>query len=66
MSAFNIVSKYSPAGDQPQAIKNLVAGIKRGDKEQILLGSTGSGKTFTIANVIEQVNKPTLIFDDVC
>ena len=61
MSVFNIISKYSPAGDQPKAIKNLVAGIKRGDKEQILLGSTGSGKTFTIANVIEQVNKPTLI-----
>jgi len=61
MSVFNIISKYSPAGDQPKAIKNLVAGIKRGDREQVLLGSTGSGKTFTIANVIEQVNKPTLI-----
>ena len=58
---FQISSKYSPAGDQPKAIKQLVDGVKRGDDTQTLLGITGSGKTFTIANVIEQVQKPTLI-----
>ncbi len=58
---FNLVSKYKPSGDQPQAIKELVEGIKNGKKEQVLLGATGTGKTFTIANVIAQVNKPTLV-----
>ena len=58
---FKISSKYKPAGDQPKAIKQLVEGIKNGDDTQTLLGITGSGKTFTIANVIEQVQKPTLI-----
>ena len=58
---FQISAKYSPAGDQPKAIKQLVDGVKRGDDTQTLLGITGSGKTFTIANVIEQVQKPTLI-----
>lgn len=61
MGKFKITSKYSPTGDQPEAIKELVNGIRRGDKSQVLLGVTGSGKTFTIANVIAQVNKPTLI-----
>lgn len=58
---FKLHSKYKPTGDQPEAIKKLVDGVKRGDKGQTLLGVTGSGKTFTIANVIEQVNKPTII-----
>ena len=58
---FELVSKYKPAGDQPKAIKELVDGINNGDDAQTLLGITGSGKTFTIANVIEQVQKPTLI-----
>ncbi len=58
---FKIVSKYSPSGDQPEAIKELVQGIKDGKKEQVLLGATGTGKTFTIANVIKEVNKPTLV-----
>lgn len=58
---FKLVSKYEPSGDQPQAIKELVDGIKAGKKEQVLLGATGTGKTFTIANVIAGVNKPTLI-----
>ena len=58
---FNLVSKYKPSGDQPQAIKNLVQGIKSGKKEQVLLGATGTGKTFTIANVIKEVSKPTLV-----
>lgn len=61
MNEFKLVSNYSPAGDQPEAIKQLVEGIRRGDKFQTLLGVTGSGKTFTISNVIAQVNKPTLI-----
>lgn len=61
MGKFKITSKYSPTGDQPEAINELVNGIRRGDKSQVLLGVTGSGKTFTIANVIAQVNKPTLI-----
>lgn len=59
--AFQIVSDFRPTGDQPEAIKQLVEGIKNGTKAQTLLGVTGSGKTFTIANVIEQVQKPTLI-----
>ena len=58
---FEIVSKYKPSGDQPQAIKKLVEGIKNGDKRQVLLGATGTGKTFTIANVIKEINKPTLV-----
>ena len=58
---FNLVSKFEPAGDQPQAIQKLVQGIKEGKKEQVLLGATGTGKTFTIANVIQDVNKPTLV-----
>lgn len=61
MKKFQLVSNYKPAGDQPQAIKQLVEGINRGDKYQTLLGVTGSGKTFTISNVIQQVNKPTLV-----
>lgn len=58
---FKLVSKYEPSGDQPEAIKELVEGIKNGKKEQVLLGATGTGKTFTIANVIKEVNKPTLV-----
>ncbi len=58
---FKIHSEYSPCGDQPDAIDTLVRGVLRGDKEQTLLGATGSGKTFTIANVIEKVQKPTLV-----
>jgi len=58
---FELVSKYTPNGDQPQAIEKLVEGINNGDKTQVLLGATGTGKTFTIANVIKEVNKPTLI-----
>ena len=58
---FKLVSKYKPSGDQPQAIKELVDGINSGKKEQVLLGATGTGKTFTIANVIQEVNKPTLV-----
>ena len=61
MKQFELVSNYKPSGDQPQAIKQLVEGLERGDKFQTLLGVTGSGKTFTISNVIEQINKPTLI-----
>ena len=58
---FKLVSPYQPTGDQPEAIAKLVQGLQRGDKEQTLLGVTGSGKTFTMANVIAQVNKPTLV-----
>jgi len=58
---FKINSKYKPSGDQPKAIEELVKGIEKGDKHQVLLGATGTGKTFTIANVIEQVQKPTLV-----
>ena len=61
MEKFVLKSEYKPTGDQPEAIKQLVDGIKRGDKEQVLLGVTGSGKTFTMANIIEQVNRPTLV-----
>ena len=56
-----LISKYQPAGDQPEAIKKLVEGIKNDEKYQVLLGATGTGKTFTIANVIKEVNKPTLV-----
>ena len=58
---FNLVSKFMPSGDQPEAIEKLVNGIKSGEKHQVLLGATGTGKTFTIANVIKEVNKPTLV-----
>ena len=58
---FELVSKYKPSGDQPEAIKELVKGINEGKKEQVLLGATGTGKTFTIANVIKETNKPTLV-----
>ena len=58
---FKLESKYTPSGDQPQAINELVKGIENGEKYQVLLGTTGTGKTFTIANVIEKVNKPTLV-----
>ena len=58
---FQLVSDYEPQGDQPQAIEKLVEGIKQGKKHQTLLGATGTGKTFTMANVIAKVNKPTLV-----
>lgn len=58
---FKLVSKFEPSGDQPEAIKELVEGIQNGKKEQVLLGATGTGKTFTIANVIAKTNKPTLV-----
>ena len=58
---FNLVSNYSPSGDQPKAIEELVEGLNKGQKHQVLLGATGTGKTFTIANVIKEVNKPTLV-----
>ncbi len=58
---FKLVSKYTPSGDQPQAIEELVRGIEDGKEHQVLLGATGTGKTFTIANVIKEVNKPTLV-----
>jgi excinuclease ABC subunit B len=61
MPGFELVSRFTPQGDQPAAIDQLVAGIRRGDKEQVLLGVTGSGKTFTIAKMIEEVNRPTLV-----
>lgn len=61
MNKFILHSNYSPTGDQPQAIDELVDGLNRGDKEQVLLGVTGSGKTFTMANIIEKVNRPTLV-----
>lgn len=61
MSNFKLFSEYAPAGDQPKAIDQLVQGLESGKKEQILLGVTGSGKTFTMANVIARVNKPTLV-----
>ena len=58
---FHLTSKYQPTGDQPEAIRELTAGVERGDRAQVLLGVTGSGKTFTMANVIANVNRPTLI-----
>lgn len=61
MDKFQLVSKYKPTGDQPQAIKELIEGVKDGLTTQVLLGVTGSGKTFTMANVIEAINKPTLV-----
>ena len=59
---FQLVSEYKPTGDQPEAIDKLVEGLNEGKHEQVLLGATGTGKTFTIANVIQRVNKPTLVF----
>jgi excinuclease ABC subunit B len=61
MSGFNLISPFQPQGDQPQAIESLATGLERGDKHQVLLGVTGSGKTFTVAKVIERVNRPTLV-----
>ena len=61
MSKFKLHSEYQPTGDQPQAIEALVKGFKEGNQFQTLLGVTGSGKTFTMANVIQQLNKPTLV-----
>jgi excinuclease ABC subunit B len=61
MDRFRLESPFSPQGDQPEAIKQLVAGVEEGTKEQVLLGVTGSGKTFTIAQLVEQVNRPTLV-----
>ena len=58
---FELVSDYKPAGDQPQAIAKLTEGVLSAAKHQVLLGVTGSGKTFTIANVVKNVNKPTLV-----
>lgn len=62
MDKFKLVSKFKPTGDQPKAIEELVDGLNAGLKQQVLLGATGTGKTFTIGNVIERVNKPTLVF----
>ena len=61
MDKFILHSNYKPTGDQPEAIEKLVEGLNRGVKEQVLLGVTGSGKTFTMANIIEKVNRPTLV-----
>jgi len=61
MARFNLISSYQPRGDQPQAIAELSTGIRRGDPHQVLLGVTGSGKTFTMANVVQQVQRPTLV-----
>ena len=61
MDKFKLVSPYNPTGDQPEAIESLVRGVQSGAKEQTLLGVTGSGKTFAMANVIERLNRPTLV-----
>ena len=61
MDHFELVSEYKPTGDQPQSIDRLVDGLNRGMREQVLLGVTGSGKTFTMANIIAKVNRPTLV-----
>jgi len=58
---FELVAPYAPTGDQPEAIKKLTEGIQKGLTEQVLLGVTGSGKTFTMANIIANINKPTLV-----
>ena len=63
MDKFELKSKFKPTGDQPQAIKELVQGLKENKQHQVLLGATGTGKTFTIANVIKEINKPTIIFE---
>ncbi len=60
-NAFHLVSDFTPQGDQPQAIEQLAAGVEQGIKHQVLLGVTGSGKTFTMAQVVAKVQKPTLI-----
>ena len=60
-NSFKIVSKFKPTGDQPAAIEKLVAGLNNGKKLQVLLGATGTGKTFTMANIIEQTQRPTLV-----
>src|SRR3989338_1311197 len=61
MDKFKLISKFQPAGDQPQAIEKLIKGLKKGHDFQTLLGVTGSGKTFTMANVAAAINKPTLV-----
>ncbi|HOH59675.1 MAG TPA: DEAD/DEAH box helicase family protein, partial [Candidatus Cloacimonadota bacterium] len=61
MQSFQIQTEYQPSGDQPSAINELVQGVQQGKNFQVLLGVTGSGKTFTIANVIERINRPTLV-----
>jgi Excinuclease ABC subunit B len=61
MNRFNLVSNFTPKGDQPQAIEKLVDGVERGLGHQVLLGVTGSGKTFTIANIIAEVQRPSLV-----
>ena len=61
MGRFELVSKYKPMGDQPEAIERLTAGLRAGMREQVLLGVTGSGKTFTMANIIANINRPTLV-----
>ena len=61
MNKFELVSKYVPSGDQPEAIKKLVDGINNGKQSQVLMGATGTGKTFTMANIIQTVQKPTLV-----
>ena len=61
MDRFQLVSTYQPQGDQPKAIKQLVQGVQAGRTQQVLLGVTGSGKTFTMANVIAKVNRPSLV-----
>ncbi len=61
MNKFKLISDYQPTGDQPTAIKQLIVGLESGEKEQVLLGVTGSGKTFTMANIIANRNVPTLI-----
>ena len=61
MEKFKLVSPYQPTGDQPEAIEKLTNGLKNGLKEQVLLGVTGSGKTFTMANIIANLNRPTLV-----
>jgi excinuclease ABC subunit B len=61
MTAFNLISEYTPQGDQPQAIKKLCDGVRQNKKQQVLKGVTGSGKTFTMANVIREVQQPALV-----
>ena len=63
MDKFELISPFKPTGDQPQAIEALVNGIKNGDRDQTLIGVTGSGKTFTMANIIAQCNRPALILE---
>ena len=61
MAKFELKTEYTPQGDQPQAINELEQGIRRGDRHQVLLGVTGSGKTFTMANVVNRLQRPTLV-----